>query len=60
MMRRSTDRWGGPPRLTINNIFRSIRRTTMRYGPQNTTNMMGIGGYVGEVRRGPDRQVYSG
>ena len=23
----------------------------MRYGPQDMTNMMGIGSYVGEVRR---------
>lgn len=30
----------------------------MRYGPQDTTDMMGIGSYVGEVRRGPDGQVY--
>lgn len=30
----------------------------MRYGPQDMTNMMGIGSYVGEVRRGPDGQVY--
>jgi len=30
----------------------------MRYGPQAMTNMMGIGSYVGEVRRGPDGQVY--
>jgi hypothetical protein len=30
----------------------------MRYGPQNMTDMMGIGSYVGEVRRGPDGQVY--
>jgi hypothetical protein len=30
----------------------------MRYGPQDTTNMMGIGSYVGEVRRGPNGQVY--
>jgi hypothetical protein len=30
----------------------------MRYGPQNMTDMMGIGSYVGEMRRGPDGQVY--
>jgi hypothetical protein len=30
----------------------------MRYGPQDMTNMMGIGSYVGEVRRGPNGQVY--
>jgi hypothetical protein len=30
----------------------------MRYGPQDMTNMMGIGNYVGEMRRGPDGQVY--
>ena len=30
----------------------------MRYGPQDTTNMMGIGSSVGEVRRGPDGQLY--
>ena len=30
----------------------------MRYGPQDMTAMMGIGSYVGEVRRGPDGQVY--
>ena len=30
----------------------------MRYGPQDMTNMMGIGNYVGETRRGPDGQVY--
>jgi len=30
----------------------------MRYGPQDMTNMMGIGSYVGEVRRGPDGQPY--
>lgn len=30
----------------------------MRYGPQDMTNMMGIGSYVGEMRRGPDGQVY--
>lgn len=30
----------------------------MRYGPQDATDMMGIGNYVGEVRRGPDGQVY--
>lgn len=30
----------------------------MRYGPQDVTNMMGIGSYVGEVRRGPDGQAY--
>ena len=30
----------------------------MRYGPQDMTNMMGIGSYVGEVRRGPDGQAY--
>jgi hypothetical protein len=30
----------------------------MLYGPQDLTNMMGIGSYVGEVRRGPDGQVY--
>lgn len=30
----------------------------MRYGPQDATEMMGIGSYVGEVRRGPDGQVY--
>ena len=30
----------------------------MRYGPQDMTHMMGIGSYVGEVRRGPDGQVY--
>jgi hypothetical protein len=30
----------------------------MRYGPQDATDMMGIGSYVGEVRRGPDGQVY--
>ncbi len=30
----------------------------MRYGPQDMTDMMGIGNYVGEVRRGPDGQVY--
>src|SRR4029434_9282687 len=41
-----------------NNTFQSIRRNTMRYGPQDTTDMMGIGSYVGEVRRGPDGQVY--
>jgi len=30
----------------------------MRYGPQDMTNMMGIGSYVGEVRRGPNGQAY--
>ena len=30
----------------------------MRYGPQNMTDMMGIGNAVGEMRRGPDGQVY--
>jgi hypothetical protein len=30
----------------------------MRYGPQNMTGIMGIGSYVGEVRRGPDGQLY--
>jgi len=30
----------------------------MRYGTQDATEMMGIGSYVGEVRRGPDGQVY--
>jgi hypothetical protein len=30
----------------------------MRYGPQDMTNMMGIGSYVGEVRRGPNGQLY--
>lgn len=30
----------------------------MRYGPQDVTEMMGIGNYVGEVRRGPNGQVY--
>jgi hypothetical protein len=30
----------------------------MRYGPHDATEMMGIGSYVGEVRRGPDGQVY--
>jgi hypothetical protein len=30
----------------------------MRYGPQDATDMMGIGSYVGEVRRGPDGQAY--
>jgi hypothetical protein len=30
----------------------------MRYGPQDATDMMGIGSYVGEVRRGPDGRVY--
>jgi hypothetical protein len=30
----------------------------MRYRPPNMTDMMGIGNYVGEVRRGPDGQVY--
>ena len=30
----------------------------MRYGPQDMTNMMGIGNYVGEMRRGPDGQLY--
>jgi hypothetical protein len=30
----------------------------MRYGPQDMTHMMGIGSYVGEVRRGPDGQAY--
>ena len=30
----------------------------MRYGPQDMTTMMGIGSYVGEVRRGPNGQVY--
>ncbi len=30
----------------------------MRYGSQDMTDMMGIGNYVGEVRRGPDGQVY--
>jgi hypothetical protein len=30
----------------------------MRYGPQDMTSMMGIGSYVGEVRRGPDGQAY--
>jgi hypothetical protein len=30
----------------------------MRYGPQDATEMMGIGSYVGEVRRGPDGQAY--
>jgi hypothetical protein len=30
----------------------------MRYGPQDMTDMMGIGNYVGEMRRGPDGQLY--
>ncbi|HEY7711016.1 MAG TPA: hypothetical protein VIG57_13420 [Candidatus Entotheonella sp.] len=30
----------------------------MRYGPPNMTDMMGIGHYVSETRRGPDGQLY--